>query len=165
MAQSQIPLTEFGEAIREIYKNPDLPTEVLPESKITPKENEALREKWTKIIFKKNNVGAKKGLSLDDFIELIKEFFGFPAINRSLLDRLIHTGNPARDHYAKEVREDSLKIVSLFTKKYSFDDLLSIGNKVLKERENEFRTYPVGQGERTGFLKPLLGKDLDEKIG
>jgi hypothetical protein len=37
MAQSQIPLTVFGEAIREIYKNPDLPTEVLPESKITPK--------------------------------------------------------------------------------------------------------------------------------
>ncbi|QLE48467.1 DUF3122 domain-containing protein [Nostoc sp. C057] len=24
---------------------------------------------------------------------------------------------------------------------------------------------PAPQGERTGFLKPLLGKDLDEKIG
>nr|WP_256874320.1 hypothetical protein [Nostoc sp. C057] len=40
------------------------------------------------------------------------------------------------------------------------------GRDLLGTLSNHPRAKDVyAQGERTGFLKPLLGKDLDEKIG
>jgi hypothetical protein len=38
-------------------------------------------------------------------------------------------------------------------------------NTLSKPVQNKSDTPKAVQGERTGFLKPLLGMDLDEKIG
>jgi hypothetical protein len=137
MPQPAIPYTEFGEIIRDFYKNPDLPNSVLPQSKITPAEHQKLIDKWSIIIEKKNSIGVKKGLSLDEFTLLVNEFFGYQVINRSLIDRLIHTGNPYRESHAKTLRTDNLKTISYFTNKYSYEELKAIALKVLGQKQNE----------------------------
>ncbi|MBD2409473.1 hypothetical protein H6H01_01855 [Nostoc calcicola FACHB-3891] len=137
MPQPAIPYTEFGEIIREIYKKPYLPESILPQSKITPEEHQKLIEKWSIIIEKKNSQGVKKGLSLDEFTLLVNEFFGYQVINRSLIDRLIHTGNPHRESHAKTLRKDNLKTISYFTNNYSYDELKVIALKVLGQNITE----------------------------
>ncbi|BAY78767.1 hypothetical protein NIES25_52440 [Nostoc linckia NIES-25] len=143
MPQPAIPYTEFGEVIRGIYKNPYLPESILPQSKITPNEHLELVKKWSEIVEKKNTLGVKKGLSLDEFTLLVNEFFGYQVINRSLIDRLIHTGNPHRESHAKTLRKDNLKTISYFTNKYSYDELKAIAFKVLGQNITENVTENV----------------------
>ncbi|WP_414573148.1 hypothetical protein [Nostoc sp. CCY 9925] len=148
MSQPSIPFTEFGEKIREIYKKPHLPESVLPESRITPEDHQNLIEKWSPIIEKKNSLGSKKGLSLDEFTKLITDFFGYQIINRSLIDRLIHTGNPYRENHAKVLKENNLRIISYFTNNYSYAELRAIALKILGLNQPELDQPNLNQPQQ-----------------
>ncbi|UKO98299.1 hypothetical protein [Nostoc sp. UHCC 0870] len=139
--------TEFGRLLWEIVRRPKLPQCPLPGSKISPQNNTALVCQWQTVITNKNEKGNRKGLSLEDFVRLVNAFYGYSEgdddciLNKSALHRLIQTGNPRIEGFAKSINTDVLKIVSEFSE-LTYEKLEMIGLQVLQETPNLYRPVP-----------------------
>ncbi|WP_414552164.1 hypothetical protein [Anabaena sp. CCY 0017] len=123
--------TPFGTILWEIVRDPQIPEEKPQESEITPEKYQESRERWNQTIASKNNLRShakrRTGLSLEDFIKMIVDLYGYDYINKPSLHRLICTANPKIGHHSKSVHEENLAFIARFSREYSYEQLLNIG--------------------------------------
>lgn len=164
--------TEFGKILISIIKNPDIPENKnnlfhpepskdsrLQMSKLTQEEYYKIRKEWQIRILKSNTTGLCKGLSYNDFIDMIKDLFGTTnpkeiPINKEATHRLVKTANPSVKAFAVTLHESNLKFISCFTKDYSFEYLLRLGNKTIQE-------YRDSENRAKGLL-PEIGTEVSD---
>lgn len=128
--------TEFGQFLWSVVKKPTLPTKVLKGSPLTKEGHNRILSQWQATVEKKNETGRKKGLSLDDFVNMVNDFFDAVVLNRSALHRLIQTANPIIEGHAKTISADILMIVSYFSHK-TYEEMEQIGLRTIEKTKAE----------------------------
>lgn len=161
--------TEFGELLIKIIKKPSIPVTKELLSHPSPSPNKPgqphrlqktdlseyayaeVREKWSKIIAERNLYPDSHGLSYDLFMKMVRDLYGCDdvrdpkmPITREAVNHLVHTGNPwIRSKAAATVQDYNLQFICCFTQEYTFEQLKSVGEKVLLEYHNLRRTTKV----------------------
>lgn len=135
--------TKIAQAIAEIIDNPYFPQKRienaypdLSEKEVEEKYIEFAR-KWAKVRhdkkFGKKSVSPEKakGLSLDDFASMTSDFLGGKGANRDIVNRVLHTGDDSVQVRSRKVNERAILIISHFSDKYTFQDLLNMAAEAI----------------------------------
>lgn len=79
-----------------------------------------------------------KGLTLDDFAALTGDFLGKKGLNRDVINRVLHSGDSSVKTRHRTPNEKAIKILSNFTKDYTFDQILNMAKEAIAEsKKNE----------------------------
>lgn len=144
--------TRISQAIAEIIDSPTFPKKRIEDAypDLTDAEVEEkyhhFAKKWTEIRhnkkFNKKSVPPElaKGLSLDDFANLTSDFLGSKGVNRDVVNRVLHTGDDAVQVRSRKVNENTIKTVSYFTEKYTFDELLDMAAEAIADSKKSETT-------------------------
>ena len=160
--------TELGTVLWAIVRRPSLPDKPLEGSRISVQKHNTLLKHWQGVIDSKNEKGNRKGLSLDDFVRLVNSFYGYSeqddscVINRSALHRLIQTGNPRIEGFAKSINSEVLKIVAEFSPTLSYDELEEIGLRASAESKHlSKRDHQIQSSEAIAYPQTVKGMILE----
>jgi hypothetical protein len=137
--------TEFAKVLWEIVHQPLLPEKKPDKSALLDSEYEKVRQRWSELVdsFRSNpglgsgssryrRIGRRSGLSLDDFVRMLEEVFGYDILNRGSIHRLIHTANPLIVHHAKSIQSEVLEVISVFSNR-TYEELFDIGIATIKK--------------------------------
>ena len=165
--ESRAITTKFFDVVNAIVKKPVLPTEkpkgdagyfVKGTEEEVAKRFAELAPKWKKII-------ASGELSLDSFANLTQDYLQTDKLNKSKVNRVLYTGNPKVTNSPKRVPEEALVLLSIFSKKYSVEDLKSLAKEALDQMvqiETEQQRSPEGLSKAQDLDSPNDDIDVEE---
>lgn len=145
--------TRISQTIAEIIDNPTFPKKRIENAylELTDAEVEEkyvnFAKKWAEIRHNKKNSKKSvppelaKGLTLDDFANLTSDFLGSKGVNRDVVNRVLHTGDDNVRVRSRKVNENTIKTVSYFTEKYTFNELLDMAAEAIADSKKAESTY------------------------